>query len=218
MSTCPNSDGYSVYLDGEIPKQYEAQYRQHLEDCLACKKNYENMQSMTRILHEDAEAIQLTEAELNESFIKLQRLVQFQENTKYTKRNDGMRTLKHALPAIAAALIIGIFIPLKFKQTESDAFTPTLHTINPTARLITTKGIIAEGSLSEALQKASYTANKSSLEFNQNLVNSVDIFRPATLNEPSNIQIKIFDKTDSFQKINSDFYQASYYTKGRFLP
>ena len=50
------------------------------------------MQSMTRILHEDAEAIQLTEAELNESFIKLQRLVQFQENTKYTKRNDGMRT------------------------------------------------------------------------------------------------------------------------------
>ena len=218
MSTCPNSDGYSVYLDGEIPKQYEAQYRQHLDDCIACKKNYENMQSITRILHEDAEAIQFTKAELDESFIKLQRLVQFQENTKYTKRNDGMRTLKHALPAIAAALIIGIFIPLKFKQTESDAFTPTLHTINPASRLIATKGIVAEGSLSEALQTASYTANKSNLEFNQSMVNSVDIFRPATLNEPSNIQIKIFDKTDSFQKTNSDFYQASYYTKGRFLP
>lgn len=218
MSICPNVDGYSVYLDGEIPEQYDAIYKEHLENCAQCKSSFSKMRKVQKHLRNDAKTIQLTETELKESYANLQKLIQFKDNTKGIKRYTIAQNMKQALPAIAAALIIGIFIPVKFKQVETDNFVPTLHTINPTAQLITSKGIIADISLSKALQTASENESFVSLQFNNEMVKTVDVFRPATLNESKSLNIKIFDRSDSLPSSYSGLYQASFFTEGRFQP
>lgn len=216
MSTCPNKDGYSVYLDGEIPAEYQTIYTKHLENCSQCKDGFNTLQKLQSILREDAQGIRLSETALENSYLNLQKLIKFQTNTKNTSQNNVFRTIRHALPAIAAALIIGIFIPIKYKQAETDSFVPNLHAINPTARLITSKGIIADTSLSNALQNISENASTQNFEFNPDMLNAIDIFRPSTLNETSSIKIKIFDTSDTLPKAYSGLYQASFVIEGRY--
>lgn len=218
MSTCPNEDGYSVYLDGEIPIQHDKIYGKHLDNCNTCKETYKKMQKLQSILREDAQNIQFNEHKLNNSYSRLQSLLAFQNNTKTRKSNLFSDYIKQVLPALAAILILGIFIPLKFTKTETDDFTPTLHTINPTARLITSKGIIAEKRLSQALENSSLNLAHTNLEFNPNMIITVDVLRPSTLNETNTLKIKIFDKSDSFSNPYSGLYQTSYFPEGRILP
>ena len=38
MSTCPEQDMHSVYLDGELPQKYALDYESHLTSCQRCRE------------------------------------------------------------------------------------------------------------------------------------------------------------------------------------
>ena len=46
MSTCPELDLLSVYLDKELPRQYEQKLEEHLSSCSECKMHFEKYQKI----------------------------------------------------------------------------------------------------------------------------------------------------------------------------
>ena len=43
MSFCPSKDIHSVYLDGELPENYKAEYELHISHCEKCRKELEQL-------------------------------------------------------------------------------------------------------------------------------------------------------------------------------
>ena len=49
MSTCPDYDMHSVYLDGELPQKYALDYETHLTSCQRCRDDFIKIQSERRL-------------------------------------------------------------------------------------------------------------------------------------------------------------------------
>ena len=45
MSFCPSKDIHSVYLDGELPENYKAEYELHISHCEKCRKELEQLKA-----------------------------------------------------------------------------------------------------------------------------------------------------------------------------
>ncbi|MBP5452686.1 MAG: zf-HC2 domain-containing protein, partial [Treponema sp.] len=46
MSTCPEKDIHSIYLDNELPAAYVADYEAHVESCPECKAQLEKLRML----------------------------------------------------------------------------------------------------------------------------------------------------------------------------
>ena len=49
MSFCPSKDIHSVYLDGELPEVYKAEYESHLKICPTCQKELDKIKALRGI-------------------------------------------------------------------------------------------------------------------------------------------------------------------------
>ena len=47
MSFCPSKDIHSVYLDGELPENYKAEYELHVSHCEKCRKELEQLKAVS---------------------------------------------------------------------------------------------------------------------------------------------------------------------------
>ena len=54
MSTCPENDIHSIYLDGELPEIYKAEYEAHLNNCIKCRTKLEQMKKIHEAFQYDS--------------------------------------------------------------------------------------------------------------------------------------------------------------------
>ena len=72
MSFCPSKDIHSVYLDGELPENYKAEYELHISHCEKCRKELEQLKALHSLFQADSDSLKLDEHFMDESFQRLQ--------------------------------------------------------------------------------------------------------------------------------------------------
>lgn len=150
MSICPENDIHSVYLDGELNSPYKEQYLEHLQTCSSCSEKLQKLKNLQTILREDSESITLSEKQLEDSYEKLSTLLKFRNVTKKSTVSPWTTIMK-AIPAMAAALIIAIVLPIRLSNTGNTTQDISLISqANSVPKLFTERGVIADESVSKS--------------------------------------------------------------------
>ena len=133
MSTCPNKDLLSAYIDGELTFPWKGTIEQHLQECDACKKIYGQYIIVHRAIVASASGIELDTAD---SFAKLlaKRNAVLQVKSQTQKKRWVLNSVERwlyasvriPLPAAAAAVLLFVLMPLVlFFKIESTVNTVT---------------------------------------------------------------------------------------------
>ena len=184
MSTCPDLDLYSVYLDNELPEQYKESLESHLAECSECRKKFEKMKSLHEILAADSSKIVISDKALENSFEKLQARRSYKKYMKnMSRRNDIF--FRRVLPAMAAALVIALVLPIRMlggsqtvQPTTLKAYTalPEMaHNTGITMDKSFIKSVVSSSASDNSLQKAIINTDLTSALQNQ-ILTSIDIF------------------------------------------
>ena len=59
MSFCPSKDIHSVYLDGELPENYKAEYELHISHCEKCRKELEQLKAIHAMFKIDSDSLKI---------------------------------------------------------------------------------------------------------------------------------------------------------------
>ena len=133
MSTCPNKDLLSAYIDGEIAFPWKGKIEQHLQQCAVCKETYDRYVVVRRFVQGTAAR---AEFDADASFAKLleRRNAVLQNKSHASKRRWGLSSgerwfsssIRIPVPAAAAAVLVFVLMPLVlFFRVE--------HTVNSVA-------------------------------------------------------------------------------------
>ena len=179
MSTCPDLDLFSVYLDNELPEQYKDKLESHIAECEKCREKFNRMKAVHEALSNDSADIVISEKALEDSFAKLQARRSYNRYVKNTnKRNDIF--LRRVLPAMAAALVLALVLPLRLlggndpiQQTSFSSFASLSSMREKGLPLKSVSAPAASGDY--AVQNALYNADLTSALQSQILA-SIDIF------------------------------------------
>ena len=68
MSTCPETDIHSIYLDNELPAAYVADYEAHIAECPKCRAKLEKLRMMHSVFNSDSKSMELSQRDLDNSF------------------------------------------------------------------------------------------------------------------------------------------------------
>ncbi len=140
MSTCPENDIHSIYLDGELPQSYAKQYEAHLLTCENCRKKLENLKSLQKIFAEDCKNITISQDAMEQSFERLKTRLSYSRVTKNVKgrifefspekAKKTFSTLRYGAVAAVAAAVVAVIIPVRMGKANSSSthFTPVART------------------------------------------------------------------------------------------
>lgn len=108
MSTCPEKDIHSIYLDNELPAAYVADYEAHVESCPKCKAQLEKLKMLRKVFSADSKSMELSEKDMEESFDRLQARLSY---SRHAKKEDNVisfspKKVVYALAGAAAALAV----------------------------------------------------------------------------------------------------------------
>ncbi|AIN93543.1 anti-sigma factor family protein [Treponema putidum] len=125
MSTCPDKDLYSVYVDGELESSWKEKIEEHLASCEKCKRVVDSYRTISLKLSENSSP----DLDIQGSFLKL-----------YAKRQDCLKRMeinrnkptswmyksnKIPIPALAAAaLFLFVLTPIVVLSTQK-SLTPS---------------------------------------------------------------------------------------------
>lgn len=119
MSTCPNKDLLSAYIDGELAFPWKGMIEQHLQECSACKKVYSQYTIIHRSMAESANRRELdTAASLAKLLVKRDAVLQMKCQTQKKRWvvQPGERcfyaSVRIPVPAVAAAVLLFVLMPL----------------------------------------------------------------------------------------------------------
>lgn len=118
MSTCPENDIHSIYLDNELPENFKAEYEAHIASCPKCKAKLEQMRKTHEAFQYDSESLELDKEFMDASFERLQSRMRY---AKVASENKSSNTImfpapKKLLPfAIAAAAVVAYVVPAAFR-------------------------------------------------------------------------------------------------------
>ena len=117
MSTCPEKDIHSIYVDSELPSQYRARYTEHLRGCERCRERSKRMERLHGLLREDAGSITLSGQELDESFLRLEARMSYHAVTNRAPHISfpSIKNIKWTIPT-AAALLLAVLVPLRMRN------------------------------------------------------------------------------------------------------
>ena len=140
MSTCPENDIHSVYLDNELPMAYVADYKAHVESCPKCRAILDALKKQRELLSADSKTLELSPEQMNSSFERLQarlsysRVVKPQEKKVLTLKN-AFSVLRYAGVGVAAALVVAFVLPMRQKSAQSSTAQATpAASFQPVAR------------------------------------------------------------------------------------
>lgn len=142
MSTCPENDIHSVYLDGELPEEFLQEYEAHVASCPECSKKLEALTRLKGFVHEDSASIVFSQKDLDDSFARLQARMSYNDFKKTESDNSVrfpvFRGIRYFAAGIAAAAAIAFVVPLKAskKEVARQVFAPVArtsvsHVVNP---------------------------------------------------------------------------------------
>lgn len=117
MSTCPENDLHSLYLDGELPEEFIAEYEAHVASCPKCSAMLEKLTELKGFIHEDSSSISFTQKQLDESFARLQAKMSYSTFKKEEKRRSNVvgfpkfRGFQYFAAGVAAAAVVAFALP-----------------------------------------------------------------------------------------------------------
>ena len=123
MSTCPEKDIHSIYIDNELPAAYVAEYEAHVKSCPRCQAELSRLRSLHQAFKADAQNMTLTQSTLDAGFKRLQARLSY---SKVTGKNvhlfnvlKSRQTIRSIAGAAVAAAIIAIILPVRFTHSSS---------------------------------------------------------------------------------------------------
>lgn len=170
MSTCPQKDIHSVYIDGELPEKYRAEYEAHIATCPDCQAALARLRTLHTLLtgEQDAPAAKSSTASSDSVFLE-QSFERLQTKMRYThtisaarnkKQEIAFPAAKWAISAAAAAAVFAVIaVPLHTRAGDAKEEQALTVIANTTVEPLTEKGVVIDGNVS--LNKlASLTGNE----------------------------------------------------------
>ena len=202
MSFCPNKDIHSVYLDGELPEIYKAEYEQHIQNCEKCRKQLEQLKALRAMFKADSDSLNLDERFMDESFQRLQIKMAYAKNVGKAPQKSPFKVISYVASGVAAAAVLALVLPLGLKSNKASAVNPTVASTNSAAPLFETassktvnnvsydsgRSVAISGNIQDVV--LSYEKQRKNKSFVKN-VNDVDVLRPDFQNEAINIKITV---------------------------
>lgn len=114
MSTCPDSDLYSAYVDGEVPSPWKEKLEAHLASCPVCTKKTERYNRLRMQIREDLRV--LSDLELEASFSRLSAKLgtgrmEMTQNRKQDYLGWARKAVLIPVPLLAAMFLAAFFLP-----------------------------------------------------------------------------------------------------------
>ncbi len=129
MSTCPEADLHSVYIDNELPEQYKAGIESHLAQCPECEAHFEKMKFVHDALRQDAAQSELSQEEIDAGFERLMARKSYHKVVSSRNDSNVISFVLRMAPAVAAALVLAFVLPVRLAGiNESSAFGSRLET------------------------------------------------------------------------------------------
>ena len=120
MFHCPENDIHSIYLDGELPKNFAKDYEAHLASCDKCRAKLEKLKAMHAAFAADSKAIDIDESFKAQSFERLQSRMRFSKVVKASEPNKNIVRIANYVPlAAAAALMFALVLPVRMKAAPA---------------------------------------------------------------------------------------------------
>ncbi len=211
MSFCPSKDIHSVYLDGELPENYKAEYELHIANCEKCRKELEQLKAVSNLFKADSSALNLDEKFMDESFQRLQIKMAYNRNVLKAPRKSSFRVITYVVSGIAAAAVLALVLPLGLKskqastevsavektrlfQSVSSGSTVPIAAVSTGARTSDNnvpfdsgRSVVVSGNIQDVVLSSK---NKNNPVFTRN-VNDVDVLRPDFQDEAISIKITV---------------------------
>ncbi len=199
MSFCPSKDIHSVYLDGELPENYKAEYELHIAHCEKCRKELESLKAVRALFKADSDSIKLDDKFMDESFQRLQIKMAYSRNIGKVPEKSPFKVISYVASGVAAAAVLALVLPLGLKSNKASSEASTVsavpliktvssNTVNnvsyDSGRSVAISGNIQDVVLSSEKQR------KNSSSFTKN-VNDVDVLRPDFQDEAISIKITV---------------------------
>lgn len=137
MSTCPEKDILSIYLDNELPQAYVADLENHVESCPKCKARLEKLKSMHLSLSDDSKSFVFDQKMLDDSYSRLQARLSYSTVTKKTipfKSNKFKTVLLSSATGAAVAAVLAVIILPGYIKNGSAAQKLNEKQFQPVAR------------------------------------------------------------------------------------
>lgn len=218
MSTCPEKDLHSVYLDGELPQKFIPEYEAHVNSCPACQEQLSRLKSLRTLLKADELSPSVTQDFLDKSFERLQTKLRYSQTTsRITGEQPRVisSVFRWAVPFAAAAVFALIFIPLQFRSSEGNKAIQAIARTEATPKIqnkVVVDGNIDKIKVSQAFKQPAEEKTEDSTEkySNQKVIsatnlastgeneiftqlNSVDVFRPDFKKSAPTVRIEVPD-------------------------
>ncbi len=213
MSFCPSKDIHSVYLDGELPENYKAEYELHISHCEKCRKELEQLKALRSLFKSDSESLNLDQHFMDESFQRLQVKMAYSRNVGRLPQKSPFKVVSYVASGIAAAAVLALVLPLglKSKQASSGASavvtSPLIQSVSSVSAVPITavstgaqtsannvsfdsgRSVVVSGNIQDVVL-SSEKVRKNSSTFSRN-VNDVDVLRPDFQDEAISIKITV---------------------------
>jgi anti-sigma factor RsiW len=133
MSFCPSKDIHSVYLDGELPENYKAEYELHISHCEKCRKELEQLKALRAMFKADSDSLKLDQHFMDESFQRLQIKMAYSKNVGKLPQKSPFKVISYVASGVAAAALLALVLPVGFKasagQSEMQAGSAVASTV-----------------------------------------------------------------------------------------
>src|SRR5574344_39831 len=124
MSTCPDKDIHSIYIDNELPAAYVAEYEAHVKSCPRCQAQLNKLRAFRQTFSGDAKNMMLSQAALDAGFERLQARLSY---SKVTGRNvhpfaealKNSTTARAVTGAAVAAAVVALILPVRMTTRSS---------------------------------------------------------------------------------------------------
>lgn len=155
MYTCPEREFISVYLDNELPENFKKEFETHLENCPNCKSLYQSFNKIHESLQQDNRSFTLSDSYIQAGFDRLQTKLRFSHSTEIAKQkvhNFNFTTIRRFAPAIAAAVVIALILPIRILNKENVTKNAAVNSVaaavtnpaKPPLELMKNRGIVSD--------------------------------------------------------------------------
>ncbi len=213
MSFCPSKDIHSVYLDGELPENYKAEYELHISNCENCRKELEQLKAVHSLFKADADSMNLDQKFMDESFQRLQVKLAYSRNVHNAPQKSPFRAITYVASGIAAAAVLAIVLPLGLKSNKASSGTtvassPLIQSVSSVSAVPITgvstsssassnnvgydsgRSVVVSGNIQDVVLTSEKQRKNTSSSFAKN-VSEVDVLRPDFQDEAISIKITV---------------------------
>lgn len=217
MSFCPSKDIHSIYLDGELPENYKAEYELHLKNCEKCRKELEQLKAVRNLFKADSDSLNLDEHFMDESFQRLQIKMAYSKNVGKLPQKSPFKVISYVASGVAAAAVLALVIPVGLKSKAAEAagtsavastvVSPLIQPVSSTSAVPITavstnsktsgnnvsfdsgRSVVVSGNIKDVVL-SSENQRKNATSLVQN-VSDVDVLRPDFQDEAISIKITV---------------------------